>query len=233
MAHMNTARTRLRQRGSAVKFLVAAVFALTFAGDAEALSFRADFRESTFDVSSGATFAGLLAQHESETLIQSTSTTGLEGISTSLYAGGRNRDYSVLLTTTFRVSVAGNYTLQVGTDWGRGGAAALLDEGGAVRQERVIEDDVWWAYNWNHPDVFTTSADLVSGEQVTFAWVGFEGCCGGSSTIRFSYEGSPYQTLTETNFSPYVTPEPGSTLLIGLGLGSVALRRVRSRRQRA
>lgn len=205
--------TRLLRR--AIRCSAVVLLGLTLGSAANALSFRADFRNSTFRVPRGGDFAALMAQHASETLIQTNETIGLENISTSVHGGGVRRNYSVLLTTTFRVSVAGEYTFQVGTDWGRGGAAALLDEHGAVVSERVIRGDVWWAYDWNHPDVFTTTADLAVGEAVTLAWVGFESCCGGSSTIRFAYEGGAYQGLNETNFAPYTVPEPSLMLLFG------------------
>ncbi len=203
--------------------------ALLLGSAANALSFRADFRRSTYAVPGGADFATLMAQHSSEDLILSTVTDGLENISTAVHASGVRRDYSVLLTTTFRVSVAGAYTFQVGTDWGRGGAAAQLDENGAVVSERVIEDDVWWAYNWNHPDVFTTTANLSAGDEVTLAWVGFEGCCGGSSTIRFAYEGGVYQPLTKTNFAPYAVPEASLLWLLGAAAAVPARRLSRPR----
>ncbi len=196
------------------------------AASAHALSFRADFRNSTYSVSNTSTFAGLVAQHQTESLIQSTTTTGLEDISTAVYGGGVTRNYSMLMTTSFRVGTTGAYQFQVGTDWGRGGAAALLDEGGNVLSERVIDDNVWWARNWNHSDVFTTTANLTAGSAYTLAWVGFEDCCGGTSTVRFSYEGSGFETLNDANFSPYVAvPEP-----IGLALAAAGVAVIRRRR---
>lgn len=125
---------------------------LVSATTAGALSFQADFRNSTYDTQVGDTFSDLLAQHQSETLIQANVTTGLEGISTAAYAGGVNRDYSILLSTTLDVGTNGTYTFQVGTDWGRGGATALIDNStGSIVSERVIDDDVWWANDWTIP----------------------------------------------------------------------------------
>lgn len=190
---------------------------------AEAVSFRADFRNSTYQVQTGDSFADLLAQHESETLIQSNVTTGLEDISTAIHAAGVNRDYSVLMQTTIDVGVAGQFRFQVGTDWGRGGAAALIDNSdGSILSERVITDDIWWGYSWSNSDVFTTAFDLEAGDSVTLQWVGFEGCCGGSSTIRFEVDGGGYMPLTETNLAPYsAVPEPSSGLLLLLGLAGL------------
>lgn len=198
------------------------------AGNADALSFRADFVSSTYQTQAGDTFSDLLLEHQSGSLIQSTVTTGLDNISTAVYAAGVTSNYSILLTTSFQVAVAGTYTFQVGTDWGRGGAAALLDgTTGSVLSERVITGDLWWNNSWSDPDVFTTTATFAVGDSVTLAWVGFEGCCGGSSTIRFSANGSVYQNLNSTNFQPYSAitpiPEPSTAFLSCLGLIGLAL----------
>jgi len=226
MQHVSCAPNRAHTYRCGLFLTAVALLWWMSAASAHALSFRADFRNSTYSVSNTSTFASLLAQHETETLIQSTTTTGLEDISTAVYASGVTRDYSLLLTTTFEVATTGNYEFQVGTDWGRGGAAALLDGAGNVLSERVIDDNVWWARNWSHPDVFTTTATLLAGSTYTLAWVGFEDCCGGTSTIRFSYEGGGFESLTDTNFAPHaVVPEP-----LGLALAAAAVAVIRRRR---
>jgi hypothetical protein len=103
-------------------------FALAFAvatEQATALDFRVDFRNSTYQSQVGDTFSDLLAQHESEALIQSTVTTGLENISTAVYGGGGNNNYSMMMMATLDIGIDGEYTFQVGTDWGRGGSSTI------------------------------------------------------------------------------------------------------------
>ena len=67
------------------------------------------------------------------------------------------------MSITLEVVTPGRYEFQVGTDWGRGGAAALIDNSdGSILDERVITDDIWWAYDWNDPDfnpVYHTTLD--------------------------------------------------------------------------
>jgi hypothetical protein len=212
----------------ATPFMFFLVVIALFASPATALDFQVDFRSSTYQTQIGATFSDLLAQHQSEALIQSNITTGLENISTAVHGGGITSNYSQLMSVTLDVATPGQYEFQVGTDWGRGGAAALIDNSdGSILYERVITDDVWWAYDWNNSDVFTTTFDFVLGDSYTLIWVGYEGCCGGSSTIRFSIDGAPYVPLTDPNIIPHVIPEPSTALLLSLGLAGLANGRVR------
>lgn len=201
------------------------MFVALSATTAQAIDFQVDFRNSTYVPQTGDTFSDLLAQHQGETLIQSTITTGLQNISTAVYGGGVNNNYSVLMQTTLDVGVAGQYVFQVGTDWGRGGATALIDNSnGSIVSERVILDDIWWANDWNNSDVFTTTFDFAAGDSYTLMWVGYEGCCGGSSTIRFSVDGGAYLPLTAPNIDPFLAtvPEPSTAVLLLLGLACLA-----------
>ena len=108
-------------------FCIVLVSLALSAAPARALDFQVDFRSSIYQTVAGDTFTDLLIQHQSETLIQSSITTSLEDISTAVHGGGINNDYSVLMQATLDVGTAGQYEFQVGTDWGRGGATALID----------------------------------------------------------------------------------------------------------
>lgn len=208
---------------------------MLLAAEAEALDFQVDFRTSTYQTQTGDTFSDLLAQHQdpNESLIQSTTATGLENISTAVYAAGVNRDYSLLMQVSLDVGVTGRYAFQVGTDWGRGGGSALIDNvSGSILSENILTGDLWWANNWNDPDVFTTSFDFSAGDSLTLMWVGFEGCCGGTTTLRFSVDGGAYMPLTDPFLAPYAitpVPEPSAAILMLLGLAGLACVRSRPR----
>jgi hypothetical protein len=162
-------------------------------------------------------------------VLGASSVSALQGVSTAVHASGETGDYSLMMTTTFTVAQAGLYSFQVGADWGRGGVAAVVDNStSSAISELVRTDDIWWAHNWSHPDVFDVPVNLGAGTSYTLAWIGFEGCCGGASTIRFSYEGSPYVPVSVANLAPYTVPEAGLAMLAS---AAAALWLERSRRR--
>lgn len=219
----------IHRRSRVPRFLLVIAAAILLAPSlALALTFQVDFRSSTYQVQASDTYASLLAQHGSEVLISANSLDALQGISAPVYAGGVNSNYSLLMTTTLQVLVGGTYTFQVGTDWGRGGASVVIDNATSTTiDEYVTTDDLWWANNWNNPDVFTTTVAMAAGSSYTLGWIGFEGCCGGAATIRFSVDGGPYQVFDSGNGDTYfvTVAEPGSLLLVGIGLTALAARR--------
>lgn len=206
--------------------LAAAVASLSLPVPAHGLTIAVAFRTSTYQVVAGDTYADLLAEHQTGALLGAASVTALSSISTSIYAPGVTTNYSMLMRILLDVAVSGLYEFQVGVDWGRGGVAAVVDNSNAqVTSEYVRTDDLWWANNWSNPDVFSTQVTLNQGESYTLDWIGFEGCCAGASTIRFSFNGGTYQPLDDTNLAPYAVPEPGSLVLLALGLCSLTARR--------
>jgi len=205
--------------------------ALLLAPRAMALDFQITFTTSTYQVVlPGDDYASLLTQFESEPVINTLTLQALEDISAPVYASGVNGDYGILMTTTIEPLQTGVYTFQVGTDWGRGGASIIKDiDTDTILDEYVTDQDLWWNNDWGNSSVFTTSATLTAGSTYEIGWLGFEGCCGGVATIRFSFDGGSFQVFDSPNGDPLMisNPEPGTGILLGLGLALLPRRRRR------
>ena len=67
---------------------------------------------------------------------------------------------------------------------------------------------------------------MTAGSWYTLGWIGFESCCGGEATIRFSVDGAPFQPFDSGNGDPVFTntPEPNTGVLLALGLIGLAMR---------
>ena len=194
------------------------------------LSLDVTFTDSNYQVSNTDTFADLLAAHNAANIISTTNVSALDNVDTSVYAGNISGDYSVLMSATLNIKDAGNYEFRVGTDWGCGGGVALFETStNTLLQEMVDPSDIWWSNNWNHGDVIYTSYNFAANTEYTIMWVGFEGCCAGSSTIQFSYEGSPFQLANVNNLTPHVVPIPTSVALMAPAMLGLLVRRRRAR----
>ncbi len=209
--------------------LTASLLLAPLAGtQAAAVSLDVEFRDSSYRVRGADSFTDLLDAFNAASVISRASVSSLEGINTRELAGGITRDYGVMMTASLAIADAGNYRFQVGTDWGRGGGVALFDRGtGSIVEEFVTSNDIWWHNRWSHPDVIETDFDLARG-LYTIAWLGFENCCAGSSSIRFAFEGGAFRTLNLDNVALHAVPLPASLWLLASTLAG--LLGVRNRR---
>ena len=202
---------------SSLRLAVLLALAATVSTAAEALTLNVSFTRSTYAVQAGDTYADLLAEHNAGLVLGGGGVTSLDGVSTAVHAPGNTNDYSVLMSVDLVAAQSGSYEFQAGVDWGRGGIAAVVNNTtSTVISEYVRTDDLWWAHNWNHGDVFTTQVNLVAGESYSMVWIGFEGCCAGSSTIRFAFEGAPFAPITAAALAPHAAvSEPAFAWFVG------------------
>ncbi len=201
--------------------------ALSASVQAGPLTFDYSITESSYRVDGTESAQALIDAHTAGTLVCTDSVEGFVRIGPRQSCGIFQRDYSMRVTTQFDLVDGGNYRFQAGADWGRGGGVILtnLSDGTRLLTDLTAED-VWWNRNWNNRDVFISEFDLDPG-RYALTWIGFEGCCAGETTVRYSFNGADFSDFTAQNFEQHVSvPEPGTLVLLTMGLvGFVILRR--------
>ncbi|WOJ97355.1 CCXG family PEP-CTERM protein [Congregibacter brevis] len=147
------------------------------------------------------------------------------GINSQTTCGGSNGGYGALYTITG--SLSGSAEFQFGMDWGRGGFIRADFDDAPVS---LINDDIWWAKNWNKSnEILTYSFSDVGSFSLTL--LGFEGCCDGINSAQYrtfetgqiaAFNDAPaeWQAL-EVN----AVPVPGSLPLMAIGALLVLRRR--------
>ncbi len=112
---------------------------------------------------------------------------------------GPNGNYGLLTEVYFNVDIPGVWEFRMGSDFGRG--CGLFVDGQSL-DERWNED-LWWANNYNHPDVLTGSIHLENGFHHLEA-LGYEGCCDGTINVQYKTPGSgTWLDMDTTNLSLY------------------------------
>jgi uncharacterized repeat protein (TIGR01451 family) len=61
-----------------------------------------------------------------------------------------------------------------------------------------LNNDLWWSYNWSHPDGLQGSINLNAGYH-RLEVIGFEGCCDGGITVQYKKPGASFQTYATSN----------------------------------
>ena len=107
-----------------------------------------------------------------------------------------NNNFVAYSETFFEVkpNESGSWSIRYGSDFGRGGG--LYIDG--MPLDEKWNTDLWWSYNWAHPDVLQGSMILSPGYH-RLEVIGFEGCCDGGITVQYKKPVGAYQTYTTGN----------------------------------
>ncbi len=184
---------------------------LLIAQQVAAVSFNVSYTRNYYEVQQGDSFTDLLAAHHEGEIIGTNTLAGFDGLTTTSQISGSARNHSIMMMTSFTVADDTQYEFQVGADWGRGGGIAIYNGQNDIVSEQVFAEDIWWGKSWSNPDVISTDFNFTEGDW-NIVWLGFEGCCSGTTSVRFSENGGDFMALTVEDFYPGLNRINGQNL---------------------
>ena len=150
-----------------------------------------------------------------------TSLSSLSNVSNSSACLGPSQNIAFAYELNFGLTAgqAGNFSLQVGPDFGHGGAVFMDGALLAVRR-----DDLWWGGSYgNAGEIFSLiNLGLTTGNHQLSIY-GIEGCCDGAQSARFRLGNGDWTTFSSTdglNLQQHV-PEPAMPALVLTALALV------------
>ncbi len=138
-------------------------------------------------------------------------------------AGSNNNNIAVKFEIDFGISLAqaGSMSIQIGPDFGKGGAV-FLD--GTLLAATV--DDLWWSGNYGAANEIFSFQNLgVAAGNHTLTVYGLEACCDGINSGRYQLAGDTAWTTFSVRDSLQAVPEPLTAALVLAGLLAMPLAR--------
>ena len=179
-----------------------------------------EVKSSSYQVTGGDNATSLLAAFNSGSSLCSLNLADFTGVGGPQNCALSKRNLATLYTVDYFFDGTGSALFELGADWGRGGIVIGADGGDIVRT-----DDIWWARSWNNADVidFTISGSGYG----TFQLLGFEGCCSGYNSLRYSVDSGQFFSAVRA------VVEPAPLALLGLSLGAFGVMANRKRPKKA
>lgn len=175
-----------------------------------------EVRNSNYTVTGSESATGLLNEFNSGSLVCSQSLTTLSNAGSRQSCSGPIRNIATRFDIKFTMDAGADVIFEMGPDYGRG-AAVLVGESATT-----LTGDYWWGYNWGRTsEIITFTAENTTGSdlQGLVTFLGFEGCCGGGMSLRYSTDGGSTWNIATA------VPAPATLVLFGLGLMGAAFGR--------
>ncbi len=158
---------------------------------------------------------GLVAQAPTAGYCDAAPTAYLALENSSVCGGGNtNIAYKFVIDFGISGSQAGSMSIQIGPDFGKGGAVFL--DGSLLAATR---DDLWWSGNYGATnEIFALSNIAIGSGNHTLTVYGLEGCCDGLNSARYRLAGDTAWTTFSTRDTLQAVPEPLTAALVLAGL---------------
>jgi hypothetical protein len=180
-------------------------------------SIQLEVRASTYSVQVGDSIAALLAEFRSSSpLICAKNIRTFESVGSRQSCDGPTTNVTTLIAMTVAAKDL-TASFEFGPDWGRGGVVFIEN----LSSAGPVVDDLWWKRDWANPDVLRFDVAFAGMQEYTLNFLGFESCCGGGMSLRYTTEPNEEDSWQDAGVSTVSAPSMLALMGIGLlGLGA-------------